>query len=670
MLSLNNLRTKFGWLLAVVIAFVTIVFALNLDGGWLPDLLGEGKNPTVGKVDGDKVKYVEFNDAYQDVVALNGNSNANYDMSSQLISMAWESLLMDEVMLPNMAKLGLTYTPAEREAVLNGQLSSNVLNSIFSTNGQYDPAMLKTFLMYAENDAQRQYIWTLLEKQINNDRVSSKYMNLVRSGAYANALMVNKGVVAQNNTYKGHYVACNYATIADSLVSVSDREIQKYYKANKAKFSQTPYRTVRYAQFVNEPSEKDKKSIEATAKGAANLFREAKNLEAYVANTSNASIAPNYVAENSIPADEVAALRGGKMFEPTLKNGSWYASRLVEVLVAPKKIELQQIALPMSESHLADSLYKAVKAKGADFAAIAPQGSYADLGDMEFSSLPVELAKKLVNVKANEIVKVEFGGAIQIFKVSKVGARERHYLLATQTHKVFSSKETNDALYKEVCDFAHKVKAEGFDAAAKSVPTSSMNVTKGSRNVPGLANSVEVVRWANKAKVGDVSEIIKIGENYVVAIVTAVDESEYESIEKATAKIKPVLVAQKKAAILKEKMQGATLEEIAANAGVTIKEFSGVKTSSSLVPGMGLEPRVIGVLETVTADGAGKVLPLIEGKNGVYAVVVDEVAVEATQTAEAERVKAQAQIEAMAGGRAMWAVKDAAKIEDNTVKFF
>ena len=123
-------------------------------------------------------------------------------------------------------------------------------------------------------------------------------------------------------------------------------------------------------------------------------------------------------------------------------------------------------------------------------------------------------------------------------------------------------------------------------------------------------------------------------------------------------------------AILKEKMQGATLEEIAANAGVTVKEFSGVKTSSSLIPGMGLEPRVIGVLETVTADGTGKVLPLIEGKNGVYAIVVDEVAVEATQTAEAERVKAQAQIEAMAGGRAMWAVKDAAKIEDNTVKFF
>ena len=222
----------------------------------------------------------------------------------------------------------------------------------------------------------------------------------------------------------------------------------------------------------------------------------------------------------------------------------------------------------------------------------------------------------------------------------------------------------------QVRDFVNKVNAEGFDAAAKSVPTSSMNVTKGSRNVPGLANSVEVVRWANDAKVGDVSEIIKIGENYVVAIVTAIEEAEYEPIEKAAAKIKPVLMAQKKAAVLKEKMQGATLEEIAANAGAVVKEFSGVKTSSSHISGMGIEPRVIGVLETVTAEGAGKLLPLIEGKNGVYAVIVDEVAVEATQAVEAERVKVQAQTEAMAAGRAMWAIKEAAKIEDNTVKFF
>jgi peptidyl-prolyl cis-trans isomerase D len=327
----------------------------------------------------------------------------------------------------------------------------------------------------------------------------------------------------------------------------------------------------------------------------------------------------------------------------------------------------------MQEIASVDQIFADAKAAN-DFLAFAKEHKGDDMGEVELSQLPIEVAKSFVNARVGDILKVSYGGAIQIFKVTKVAPKSLHYRLATLTYPVEPSKATVDAIYKSGSEFATKANGsvEKFKAAANeaSIMTSQMNVQRGSRNIPGLANSVEVVRWANEAKVGDMSEIIKIGESYVVAIVTAVEESEYEPIEKATTKIKPVLMAQKKAAILKEKMQGATLEEIAANAGATVKEFSGVKTSSSFISGIGMEPSVIGTLEGVTAEGAGKLLPLVEGKNGVYALVVDEVAVEATQTVEAERVKAQAELESMAGGRAMWAAKEAANIEDNTVKFF
>ena len=664
MLSLNNLRTKFGVVLVVVIGAVLLAFVL---GDLVRNPQQAAQNPIVGEIDGNEVEYSKFYSAYQDIIALNGGNNANYDMSSQFISMAWQSLLLDEVMLPNMEKLGLTFTPAERAAILKGQIPSNVLNGFLG--GQYDAAVLASFLEGSANNAQSQYIWNLVEKQILNDRVSSKYMELVRGGAYANDLMLNKGVIAQNNTYKGHYVACNYSSVADSLVSVSNGEIKAYYEANLTKFKQTPYRTVRYTHFRNEPSAEDKKAVEAEAKNTGKLFGEVANLESYVMGKPYASIASNYVAESSLTNDENAALRVGKMYGPELKGNEWYASRVVEVLTAPKSITMQQIGLPKTEAKLADSLYTAVKAPGADFAAIAPQGAYADMGELNMSMFPIELAKKLANAKANDIIKAEFGGSILIIKVTEVGARERHYRLATQKHSVYASKATKDALYKEACDFANNAKANGFDAAAKSVPASTMNVNKGSRNVPGLANSIEVVRWVNEAKVGDMSDIIKIGEDYVIATVTAIDEAEHKSIEKATIEIKPLLLAQKKAALLKEKMQGATLEEIAKNAETTVKEFSDVKTSVSHIPGIGMEPSVIGVLENVTAEGTGKLLPLIQGKNGVYAIVVDEVAVENTQTIEAERVKAQADAESMAGGRAMWAIQDSANIEDNTAKY-
>ena len=665
MLSLNNLRTKFGIVLVVVIGAVLLAFVL---GDILRNPQQASQNPIVGEIDGNEVEYSKFYSAYQDVVALNGNNDANYDMSSQLVQMAWQSILVDDVVLPNLEKLGLTFTAAERAAILKGEIPSNFLNAFLG--GQYNAEVLAQFLDATAVNPQSQYIWNLVEKQILNDCVTGKYMELVRGGAYANSLMLNKGIIAENNTYKGRYVACNYSSVADSLVSVSDSEIKAYYEANLAKFKQTPYRTVCYAHFENEASEDDKKAIESSAKTSSVVFGETNNLESYVVGKPYASIASNYVLESSLSNDEAEALRGGKMYGPELKGDEWYASRAVEVLTAPKSLKLQQIGLAKTESKLADSLYTAAKVPGADFAAIAP-GSYADMGEVQLSVLPIELAKTLATAKANDVIKTELGGAIWIIKVSEVGDSERHYLLATEKHAVYASKETKDAIYKNVCDFARTVKesANGFDGAAGSVPTSSINVNKGSRNVPGLANSIEVVRWANEAGVGQVSDIIKLGNGYVVATVTAIDNAEYKSLEAAAAEIKAVLLAQKKAAMLKEKMQGATLEEIAASAGSEVKEFTDVKTSSLLVPGMGLEPRVIGLLEGVTAEGTGKLLPLVEGKSGVYAIVVDEVAVEETQTVEAERVKAQADTESMAAGRAMWAVQNAANIKDNTVKY-
>jgi len=181
---------------------------------------------------------------------------------------------------------------------------------------------------------------------------------------------------------------------------------------------------------------------------------------------------------------------------------------------------------------------------------------------------------------------------------------------------------------------------------------------------------LEVVRWAADAKVGEVSDLIKLDDSYVVAVVKAVDESEYKSLDKMSSQIKNTLLRQKKAVLLKEKMQGATLEEIAANAGSKVQEFSDAKTSAYYVKGLGVEPRVLGAVATVTPETKGALLPLVEGNSGVYAVVVNDIAVEENQTAETERVKAQAEAESMASRRALWALQDKAEVVDNTVSFF
>lgn len=666
MISLNNLRTTFGAVVIAVIAFALVGFILG-------DFLGnrnQGQDPIVGEINGEEIPYSTFYAAYQEVKVLSGNQE--YDMTDQYIQTAWQLLLFDRVLVPNMKKLGLQVTEAEREKVLRGELSSNILNANFGVEGQYDKEMLRTFLDEIEGNAEAQVYWNALDNQIWSDRVVSKYADLVRSGAYVNSLTVERSLAVNNNTYKGRYVACDYSSIADSLVTVSDSEINSYYEANKAKYEQAPYRAISYAYFRNEASAEDKAAIEKEAKSAAEGFAAAQDLEKYMVGKRYVRLADNYVSADALSTEEGAALGAGKMFGPELRGNEWYASRVSDVIVAPKSVEMQQIVLYETESQLADSLYLAVKTPGASFEALAPEGRFADFGEISCSTLPAEWLTLLANAKANDIIKANIGGAIRIIKVSKVGEKTRHYRLITQKHGIYSSQETKDALYKEAREFARvaKASANGFNEAAKSHPISSVNVEKSHRNIMGVPNSIEVVRWVNEAAVGATSELIKInGEDYIIATVTEIDDNEYKSVDDVRDEIKALLVNRKKAELLKAKMTGATIEEIAANAGSTVKEFSDAKVSSNNISGIGVEPRVAGALSAVSADGKGKFLPIIEGSHGVYVIIVDDIATDETQTADAERVKIQAQMEYQVVNGAIRAISKAADIKDNTVSY-
>ena len=674
MLSLNTLRTQFGVVLSIVIGGALLAFILSLK----TEMGFSGNDPEVGTVNGEDVHYSEFVAAYEDIKTQMGGDNFDYDQSAQAISMAWQSLLADRVFVPGFEKLGLTVAPAERKAMLQGEVASNVLSSVFADprTGLYDVSAIATFLAQAEGNVEMQRVWNLIDKQARIERATNKYMDLVRGGAYANALTLNKGVVAENNTYKGHFVACKYSSVADSLVKVSKHDIKKYYKAHKSQYKQTPYRTITYAHFEVEPTDADKKAIETTAKQNAKIFASVKNLKNYVREQAHASLATTFVAAKSLASDEAKALRAGKTYGPELQGDEWYASRVYETRNVPDSIELQHIVVSYLDTKLADSLYSVASKKGADFAALASKHSIADtaadggvIGKVAYSTLSSELADALASAKKGAVIKVAFGNAIQIFKVLSTGPVTRHYRLATLTYPIEASQATQREVHKEASLFAVNAKGsvEKFNEAAASVPTSTMNVEQGGRNVSGLANSLEVVRWANDAKVGDVSDLIKLEDGYVVAVVTAIDDAEYKALDKVSTQIKNTLLRQKKAALLKEKMQGATLEEIAANAEAKVEEFSDAKSSAYYVKGLGVEPRVLGAV--VSAE-TGVLLPLVEGNSGVYAVVVDEVAVAENQTVEAERVKAQAAAESMASRRAMWAVQEQAKVVDGTVSFF
>ena len=252
MASLNTLRTKFGALLSVIIALALLAFILSLK----TDMGFSDNDPKVGVIDGDKIRYSEYMDRYDAVKSRNGGMEASTDQESdQMAAATWQALFADHVLAPGFEQMGIGVPESERLEMVSGKIPSQAFFSAFGDprTGAYDAAAVSQFLSQAAADARAQQAWNDLNEQAKLERSVQKYAALVGKGAYVNKLEIENGVAAANKVFGGKYVGKRYASVPDSLVSVSSSEIKSFYNAHKEMFKQSPSRCLLYTS----PSPRD-----------------------------------------------------------------------------------------------------------------------------------------------------------------------------------------------------------------------------------------------------------------------------------------------------------------------------------------------------------------------------------------------------------------------------
>jgi peptidylprolyl isomerase/peptidyl-prolyl cis-trans isomerase D len=138
--------------------------------------------------------------------------------------------------------------------------------------------------------------------------------------------------------------------------------------------------------------------------------------------------------------------------------------------------------------------------------------------------------------------------------------------------------------------------------------------------VAGLGNQRQIVSWAfgREPNVNDFKRFDLDG-SHVVVVVTASAEKGLMSAAKATNRVRPILVNEKKAALLNAKLVGASLSDIATVNKTTVKSANGITLKSPTLSGVGLEPKIVGAMFNAELN---KVLNSIEGKKGVFAFMV------------------------------------------------
>lgn len=675
MASLNTLRTKYGIIVSVVIILALLAFIISLG----PEMGFGSNDPKVGEINGDKISYSEYLNEYETVKSFTGASESTEAESDALATATWRSLITKHLFTPSLQQVGLDVTEQERMAMISGEHLSQAYYTAFAdpTTGAYDVQAVTSFLAQVSTMPEYQSMWSFMNEQAVAERLMSKYMGLVKAGTYANKLEVAQGVTAANESRNGRMVVLPYTNVDNSSVEITDAEINNYFNAHKHLYTKAPYRAISYVVFDVEPTSDDMLEIENKAKTMGEEFAAAEDIRAFIRKNMG-TISTAYATADQLAEDEKVLLNG-EQYGPVLKGNEWVMSRAVDTKMAPDSLGLSHIVLDATQTELIDSLYTALQG-GADFAEAArAHSSYAasaelggEIGVVPFSALTPELAEPLATAKKGDVVKVTVSGVTQLIKVTRADAAKKHVLVGSIAIPVEASSATRRDVHNIASIFSvdGKGSLDNFNAAASAAAVTPRvaRVSQGERSIVGLDNSHEVVRWAYGADVQEISEIFTLGNSYVVAMLTGIDDTEYMAVSDVSEVIRETLMRDKKFEVLKAKLAGSNIDEVAKTAGVEVTPFTNVKMNDYGVAMLPLEPHLAGSIANTTATGQLSVP--VKGYSNAVVFVVDEITKSETQTADAEKVRQMATLENNAYQLASIALQNMGEIEDLRGQYF
>jgi peptidyl-prolyl cis-trans isomerase D len=179
-----------------------------------------------------------------------------------------------------------------------------------------------------------------------------------------------------------------------------------------------------------------------------------------------------------------------------------------------------------------------------------------------------------------------------------------------------------------------------------------------------------LVRWAfeDDSEVGDIKRFSVQGGGYAVVMLSAINKEGLMTTEKASVTALPAIRKEKKAELIREQIVGATLDEIAANSGQTVKTAVALNMKTPTLSGAGREPKVIGAAFGLDE---GELSQPIDGNFGVYVIVPTKVSPADPQPgyqAAANRLTTTRVNNV--NSNLYNALKDASEIEDNRATFY
>ncbi|MFZ9386414.1 MAG: peptidylprolyl isomerase [Chitinophagaceae bacterium] len=664
---IQSIREKGAKVTVVIIAIALVGFILTDYFQSQGRSAGGGPSNTVGRVNGKGINFETFNrqvDQTQENMKQQGYP-AGPSTTQTAIDNTWEQEVGRILMEEEFERLGINVGKKELGDILYGPNAPADLKSQFTDEktGQYNPVQAKQQIdqILKKGTPEQKASFNNYINQLILQRRYEKYMAF-----FGNSVNVPRWVVEKQNAdnsllAKALYVKETYASVPDSSVKVTDKEIAAYVSKHKDDFKQLESRTITYVTFDASPSAAD--SAE-TIKKLADLraeFDTTDNIEQLLMREgSDASRNyDGYRSGNSIQSaykDSIFKIPAGSVYGPFLEGNNYMLAKLEGARQIPDSVKVRHILIATTQRDpqsgqtvmvrdtataykLADSIRNAIAA-GSNFDSLCAKFS-DDPGSKDKGGVydkvpsgqmvgPFNDFMFLKPVGSKGVVKTDFG--YHYMEVLSQQGSGMGYKISFLPKEIMVSPETDNNASNLANLFAGDSRdLKSFDAnyekTLKGKGINKVIATVGPRDgqITGLGYARNFIKNVYEAKLGEVLKPEKIENNYVVAVVTEVLKEGTMSVEKARPTAEAALRNKKKAELLKQKAgKITTLEAVAAAWGGKQIETADSLRMSANNNTLGYEPRVTGAI--FNSNNKGKVVPeVIEGQSGVYVIKVEGV---------------------------------------------
>ncbi|MDP2423354.1 MAG: peptidylprolyl isomerase, partial [Bacteroidales bacterium] len=659
MALIGDIRKRSG-LLIVIIGVALAAFVLG-------DLLTKGPKKqefNVGVIDGEEIPMLTFNQRVEDNLGYRRQSLNRENLTSEeqysVRQSTWEEMLNEILMNKQFSALGMTVSTEELDELIRGVNPHSYIQQSFTdpNTGVFNPELVDNFLRNLDQvDPSMRKRYLYIEKAVKNDRLSTKYRNLVSRAYYMPAVIAKSDHKSKNRQLELRSVVQRYQLIPDEQVILSDKDLKDYYEKNKYRFKQPDeLRSIDYVIFEVQPSEDDREQISKEIQEIYEEFQQAANPGIFVNSFSDKRYDSSWFGRGALPLnieEPMFESPVGTIVGPFMEENKITIARLVDMRSRPDSMKASHILISFQGTdinqeitrtkeraqQIADSLLTVVQRNRAMFKTLASTMSddpsaaqrAGDLNWFADGAMVHPFNEAVLNGRVGDILKVETRFGFHIVEITGKKEAKPKVRVAIVERAIEPSTRTIQEAYVKASQFAGtNHNTESFEKAVVEMGLSKRSaddIRPMDNSIPGISAPREIIRWmfSKSIKKGDVSAAFDLDGSFVVAILRETKNKGTIPFEQSKIMIEPLARREKKAEILISKFEeaaknGTDLISIALKLNAPVDTINYINFNSMNLPRYGREPGIVGKIFGLKQ---GEISKPLKGDLGVYMVQID-----------------------------------------------